>query len=320
MNSLESLQKHTEIVVDSGEIELIKQLHPTDATTNPSLILKALNDKQYDFLLEEAILWAQKKTQSKKDIVDLALEKTAVNFGIEILKFIPGKISTEVDARHSFDTATTVIQAHRILQFYEEQGISGERVLIKIAATWEGIQAAKQLQEHGINCNITLLFSRCQAVAAAQAKAYLISPFVGRILDWYKEHFPDKDYGQEDPGVKFVKNVYSYYKHHQVETIIMGASFRGIHQIEELAGCDKLTISPALLEKLAGQKKKLTRKIDSKKEDTKDWQELEEKDFRKQLNEDSMATEKLAEGILLFSRDSEKLEELISARLGYNSK
>ena len=159
MNSLESLQKHTEIVVDSGEIELIKQLNPTDATTNPSLILKALKGKKNDFLLEDAIVWAKKKTQSKKNIIDLALEKTAVNFGIEILKFIPGKISTEVDARHSFDTATTVIHAHRILQFYEEQGVNRERVLIKVAATWEGIQAVKQLQEQNINCNITLLFS-----------------------------------------------------------------------------------------------------------------------------------------------------------------
>ena len=264
MNSLESLRKYTEIVVDSGEIELIKQQKPTDATTNPSLILKALNDKQYYFLLEEAILWSQKKAGTKKDIVDLALDKTAVNFGIEILKSIPGKISTEVDARHSFDTATTIVQAHRILQFYEEQGVNRERVLIKIAATWEGIQAAKQLQEQGINCNITLLFSHCQAVAAAQAKVYLISPFVGRILDWHKEHFPDKDYEQDDPGVKFVKNVYFDYKDHQVKTIIMGASFRNIDQITELAGCDKLTISPALLEELAKNKKKLPCKLDLK--------------------------------------------------------
>ena len=256
MNSLKSLAEHTEIVADSGEIDLIKQLETTDATTNPSLILKALNTKRYDFLLEDAILWA-KKAKTKEDIIDLALEKTAVNFGIEILKFIPGKISTEVDARYSFDTANTILQANRIVQLYEEQNILRERVLIKIAATWEGIQAAKQLQEQGINCNITLLFSHCQAVAAAQAKAYLISPFVGRILDWYKEHFPDKDYKKDDPGVKFVKNVYSDYKHYQVETIIMGASFRNIRQIEELAGCDKLTISPLLLKKFTASKKRV---------------------------------------------------------------
>ena len=221
----------------------------------------------------------------------------------------------EVDARYSFDTANTILQANRIVQLYEEHNILRERVLIKIAATWEGIQAAKQLQEQGINCNITLLFSHCQAVASAQAKAYLISPFVGRILDWYKEHFPDKDYEQDDPGVKFVKNIYNYYKQHQVETIIMGASFRNTHQIEDLAGCDKLTISPPLLEKLTNQKKRLSRKIDLKKEKVKDWQEIEEKDFRWQLNEDSMATEKLAEGIYLFSKDVEKLEELIRSRL-----
>ena len=323
MNSLESLQKHTEIVVDSGEIELIKQLNPTDATTNPSLILKALKGKKNDFLLEDAIVWAKKKTQSKKNIIDLALEKTAVNFGIEILKFIPGKISTEVDARHSFDTATTVIHAHRILQFYEEQGVNRERVLIKVAATWEGIQAVKQLQEQNINCNITLLFSQCQAVAAAQAKAYLISPFVGRILDWHKEHFPDADYAQQnDPGVCFVKSIYNHYKYHQVKTIIMGASFRNIDQITELAGCDKLTISPALLEELAKKKKKLPRKLDLKdlRGDLQDWQEIKEKAFRRQLNEDAMATEKLAEGICLFSKDAEQLEELIRVRLELNKK
>ena len=319
MNQLEQLKEYTEIVLDTGEIEQIKQFSPLDSTTNPSLILNAINIKEYKFLLTKAIKWSKQLGKTKKDILELALEKTAVNFGIEIIKYIPGKVSTEVDARLSFNTEETILQANRIIQIYEEAGVPREKVLIKIAATWEGIQAAKSLQEQNINCNLTLLFSLPQAIAAAQANAYLISPFVGRVLDWYKTSYPDMDFTKEqDPGVKLVTEIYNYYKSHQIETIVMGASFRNIEQIKQLAGCDKLTISPSLVAKLTKQKNPINRKLILEEANwTSDYiqeehkKDLKEKDFRWLLNENKMATEKLADGIRLFSRDTEQLEQLI---------
>lgn len=319
MNQLEQLNQYTEIVLDSGEIEKVKELKPQDSTTNPSLIIKALKNKKYHYCLTDAVKSAKQLGKTKKDILRLAAERTAVNFGSEILKSIPGKISTEVDSRLSFNSEATILQANRIIQHYEEKFISRDRVLIKIASTWEGIQAAKILQQQNINCNLTLLFSLPQAIAAAQAQAYLISPFVGRILDWYKNNFPDGNYTKKnDPGVKLVTEIYNYYQSQNVKTIIMGASFRNIEQIKQLAGCDKLTISPALIEKLKNQTATITKKLDPKKivnpENSKDFKKVAdftEKDFRWQLNENSMATEKLAEGIRLFSSDLIQLELLI---------
>ena len=316
MDQLTQLSSYTEVVADTGEIELLKKYTPLDATTNPSLILKALQKSKYQSLLAKAVKDAKTRGGSKSDILAFALKKTAVFFGVEILNLIKGRVSTEIDARLSFDTQGSIAQAKQIINLYEQDGVAKDRVLIKIAATWEGLQAALQLEKEGIRCNITLLFTFCQAVVAAQARSYLISPFVGRILDWYQRQQPNADFnGSKDPGVQFVSKIYYYYKKYNIKTIVMGASFRNTEQIRQLTGCDKLTISPELLQELATQTTPLVRKLKSLPTNSREVCCFTENDFRLALNNDAMATEKLAEGIRKFSEDTQKLEQLICKRL-----
>jgi transaldolase len=311
-NKLEQLQTMTTIVSDTGDIESIKKFSPIDATTNPSLILAASQKEQYRPLIDEAISYAKANAHSKEQERILLMEKLFVNFGVEILKLIPGRVSTEVDARLSFDVQGSIDKAHRFIELYKKAGISKERVLIKLASTWEGTLAAKVLEKEGIHCNMTLLFSLPQAIASAEAQATLISPFVGRILDWYKKNEGVKGYSpEEDPGVKSVTQIYHYFKKFDYKTQIMGASFRNIDEILELAGCDLLTISPQLLEELKEAQGEVPRKLrpeDSKKLNL-DKIQLDEKAFRWWLNEDQMATEKLSEGIRKFAEDALKLEK-----------
>lgn len=317
MNKLEQLKKLTTIVSDSGEFEEIKNYHPTDATTNPSLILAASNKPEYQFLIEEAIQTGRRSSKNSKEMKDTILDKIFVNFGLEILKIIPGRVSTEVDARISFDITASIDKARHLIALYETAGISRERVLIKLASTWEGIKAAEVLEKEGIHCNMTLLFSLPQAIACAQAKATLVSPFVGRILDWYKKSEGKESYpAAEDPGVVSVTEIYNYYKKFDIKTQIMGASFRNAEEILELAGCDLLTISPKLLEELKKGEGQVVRKLDSAsaKKMALTPIHIDEKIFRWMLNENAMATEKLAEGIRTFAKDIVKLEKLIEQR------
>lgn len=315
MNQLEQLQKFTTVVADTGDIASIARLKPVDATTNPSLILKAAGQAEYAHLIEAALAEAGKEsaTDARRR---RALTEVAVAFGREILRHIPGLVSTEVDARLSFDTMGTVLEARRVIKAYEAQGVARERVLIKIASTWEGIRAAELLEREGIRCNLTLLFSFAQAQACAEAGVTLISPFVGRILDWHKKA-EGRDFGpEEDPGVISVQRIYEYYKAADYQTVVMGASFRNTGEIAMLAGCDKLTISPALLDELAASTAALPRRLDpARVESTPRLPTLDEKTFRWQHNQDAMATEKLAEGIRLFATDIVKLETLLLKRL-----
>lgn len=310
---LEQLKEITTVVADTGEFEAIKKYAPVDATTNPSLLLKAALLPEYAHLVRDARDWANDLDGDDATRLGLMADKLAVNFGVEILKVIPGRISTEVDARLSFDTQATVARARRLVGLYNEAGIPTDRILIKIASTWEGIQAAKQLAKEGIDCNLTLLFGFAQAVACAEAGVFLISPFVGRILDWFKHKSGKESYvPDEDPGVLSVSRIYNYYKQHGYQTIVMGASFRNSGEIIELAGCDRLTISPALLDELASTEAPLVRKLSS--DATGEPQPkltLDEKQFRWLMNEDAMATEKLAEGIRNFTADQLKLEALL---------
>ena len=303
-SKLEQLKQFTTVVADTGDIDAIARLKPVDATTNPSLLLKAAAMPRYADDLANAM------KQCHGDI-GLACDLFAVAVGKQILELIPGRISTEVDARLSFDTQAMVQRGERLIGLYEQAGISRERVLIKIASTWEGIRAAEQLEKAGIQTNLTLLFSFTQAVACAEASVFLISPFVGRIYDWYKKH-EGRDYqGAEDPGVQSVSRIYDYYKAHGYKTVVMGASFRNVGQIEALAGCDRLTISPELLGDLAAASGALERKLQPGRE-SEALISLDEKSFRWGLNEDAMATGKLAEGIRQFARDQEKLEALLA--------
>ncbi|HBD23336.1 MAG TPA: transaldolase [Oceanospirillaceae bacterium] len=313
MNKLDQLKAMTLVVADTGDLNAIKSFLPEDATTNPSLVLKAAQLEDYQHLIGEAKSWAQAQGGSEQQIMDNTCDYLAVAIGKEVLSAIPGRISTEVDSRLSFDTAATVARAKRIIDLYAQQGVSKDRVLIKIASTWEGIQAGKQLESEGINCNLTLLFSFAQAVACAQAGVYLISPFVGRILDWYKKANNVDSYpAAEDPGVLSVSRIYSYYKHYGYNTIVMGASFRNTGEIEQLAGCDRLTISPDLMEQLAADTGNLPKMLDAENVVCKEAKlDLNEAAFRWLHNEDAMATEKLAEGIRNFTRDQEKLEALL---------
>lgn len=305
-SKLDQLKQFTTVVADTGDLDAIARLKPVDATTNPSLLLKAAALPRYADLLDQAV------AGSAGDL-GLACDRFGVAVGQEILKVIPGRISTEVDARLSFDTEATLRRAERLVELYDKAGIGRERVLIKIASTWEGIRAAERLERSGIQTNLTLLFNFAQAVACAEAGVFLISPFVGRIYDWYKKA-EGRDYaGAEDPGVQSVSRIYRYYKAHGYETVVMGASFRNLGQIEALAGCDRLTISPDLLQKLAEDDGQLVRQL-SAEVATEPRQTLDQPAFRWQFNEDAMATEKLAEGIRLFARDQEKLEALLKAR------
>lgn len=304
MTKLEQLKQYTTVVADSGDLDAIAQHTPVDATTNPSLLLKAAALTRYAPLIQQA------RDYSKGD-VGLACDHFAASVGREILQIIPGRISTEVDARLSFDTRATLARAHRLMELYEQAGVGRERVLIKIASTWEGIRAAEQLEKAGIQTNLTLLFSFAQAVACADAGCYLISPFVGRIYDWYKKAEGRDFTGAEDPGVQSVTRIYQYYKAHQYPTVVMGASFRNLSQIEQLAGCDRLTISPELLSQLQSDNGQLARTLQPQAGYAEDKLLLNESRFRWNMNEDAMATEKLAEGIRLFARDQEKLEALL---------
>ena len=305
-SKLDQLKQFTTVVADTGDLDAIARLKPVDATTNPSLLLKAAAMPGYSALLKSAV------TAGKGDL-GLACDHFGVAVGGEILKIIPGRISTEVDARLSFDTQATLQRAERLIGLYEEAGIGRERVLIKIASTWEGIRAAEQLEKAGIQCNLTLLFSFAQAQACADAGVYLISPFVGRIYDWYKKAEGRDLVGAEDPGVQSVTRSYNYYKANAYQTVVMGASFRNIGQIEQLAGCDRLTISPELLQQLADDQQPLVRVLSPGKA-AEAKQSLSESQFRWAMNEDAMGTEKLAEGIRLFARDQEKLEKLLTAQ------
>ncbi|KAF9879636.1 transaldolase [Colletotrichum karsti] len=319
--SLDQLKSTGTVVVsDSGDFASIAKYKPQDATTNPSLILAASKKPEYAKLIDEAVAYAKKKGGSVDDQVDAALDSLLVEFGKEILKVVPGKVSTEVDARFSFDTKASVDKALHIIDLYKEQGISKDRVLIKIASTWEGIKAAEILQrDHGINTNLTLMFSIVQAIAAAEAGAYLISPFVGRILDWYKAA-TKKDYSkEEDPGVKSVETIFNYYKKYGYNTIVMGASFRNIGEITELAGCDYLTISPNLLEELLNSDAPVPKKLDASKAASLNIEKKsyinDESLFRFDFNEEQMAVEKLREGISKFAADAVTLKDIIKAKV-----
>ncbi|GBL05566.1 transaldolase [Glaciecola sp. KUL10] len=315
-NQLESLRKITTVVADTGDIDAIKKYQPVDATTNPSLLLKAASLPQYADLITNSIAWAKTQSDDVEQQVLDAGDKLSVLIGKEIVGVIPGRISTEVDARLSFDTQATLDKARKLIAMYEEQGIDKSRILIKIASTWEGIKAAEQLEQEGINCNLTLLFGFAQARACAEAGVYLISPFVGRILDWYKANTEKKEYtGAEDPGVISVTDIYNYYKQHGYKTVVMGASFRNTDEILNLAGCDRLTISPALLEELANTTGEVeTFLIDNGK--TKETPALlTEAEFRWDMNQSAMATEKLSEGIRNFAADQVKLEKLLKEAL-----
>ncbi len=314
---LTQLRQFTTVVADTGDFESIRVHHPTDATTNPSLILKAVQQDTYKPLLIETI------KEFPNHSVEEKLDYLLIKFGQKILDVVPGRVSTEVDARLSFDTQGTIERAKHLIQLYEQAGINRSRVLIKIAATWEGIQAARQLEQEGIKCNMTLIFSLVQAVACADAKAQLISPFVGRIYDWYKKQAGNQwveadNAGSNDPGVKSVSKIYHYYKKFGIKTEIMGASFRNTSQILALAGCDLLTISPDLLQALSQQDTPITRVLDEQDSQQKaiDPLVLDEKTFRFLLNQEAMATEKLAEGIRAFVADAEKLDTLITSTLG----
>jgi transaldolase len=311
---LNQLKKMTTVVSDTGDIEAIAQYHPTDATTNPSLILAATKKPEYQSLIDEAVEFGKANAKSKADQLTLTMDKLFVNFGVAILKLIPGRVSTEVDARLSFDIEGSIQKAHHLIDLYKKAGIPKERVLIKLASTWEGAVAAKMLKKEGIHCNMTLLFSMAQAIICGDAEVTLISPFVGRILDWYKKSEGVSSYAPEkDPGVISVTEIYNYYKKFGITTQIMGASFRNTDEILELAGCDLLTIAPSLLEELSQSDAPVTRKLDPQKSKGMDLQkiDLDEKTFRFLLNENPMATEKLSEGIRVFAKDARTLEKAL---------
>jgi len=316
---LEQLKKHTVVVADTGDFEAIEKYKPTDATTNPSLILQASQKPQYDKLIDDAVAYAKKHASGAEKQLDLAMDKLFVLFGCEILKIVPGRVSTEVDARLSFDRDTMVSRALSFIRMYEEAGIDKKRILIKLSSTWEGIEAGKILErDHGIHCNMTLLFSFGQAVACADAGVTLISPFVGRILDWNVKNTDQKTYEPlEDPGVVSVTQIYNYYKKFGYQTVVMGASFRNTGEIKALTGCDLLTIGPSLLEQLSKDEETLTQHLSeniAKKHDI-EKVEFDEKSFRWDLNENAMATDKLSEGIRKFAVDAVKLEKMIKERL-----
>ncbi|GKX56943.1 transaldolase A [Leminorella grimontii] len=316
MNQLEALKQLTTVVADSGDLESIRHFSPQDATTNPSLILKAAELPQYQYLIDAAIRDAKAQGGDKETQLINASDRLAVYIGAEIVKTIPGRISTEVDARLSFDRGMCVAKARKLISLYEKAGIDKSRILIKLAATWAGIRAAEELEKEGINCNLTLLFSFAQARACAEAGVFLISPFVGRIYDWYQSRQPSAEYqADSDPGVVSVRNIYNYYKQHRYATVIMGASFRRTEQILALAGCDRLTISPALLKQLQESDAPVERKLSPTNDVQNRPNPMTEAEFNWQHNQDAMAVEKLAEGIRLFAADQEKLEKMLLARL-----
>lgn len=312
MNQLAQLKQYTTIVADTGDFQSMKAFAPQDATTNPSLIFKAVQKDEYKPLLDQIV-----RTNPQAAVGEI-IDQLLVAFGLEILKLVPGRVSTETDARLSFDTTATIVKGRKLIALYEQAGISRERILIKIASTWEGIRAAEILEKEGIHCNMTLLFSLPQAVACAEAGVKLISPFVGRIYDWFKKSTGQEYRGADDPGVQSVRSIYDYYRYFDYPTEVMGASFRNTSQIIELAGCDLLTISPDLLKQLADSDAPVSRKLTPEKNDKGSIQRLvfNEQAFRLQLNNDAMATEKLAEGIRLFCADTVKLEQIVESSRG----
>lgn len=314
-NKLEQLRKLTTVVADTGEIDAIKKYQPEDATTNPSLILKAAQIAEYAPLIDQAIEYAKSQTSDKAEQVQEACDMLAVNIGKEILKTIPGRISTEVDARLSYDTEGSIVKARKLIKMYNDAGISNDRILIKLASTWEGIRAAEVLEKEGINCNLTLLFSFAQARACAEAGVFLISPFVGRIMDWYKAKEGRDFEAQEDPGVLSVSKIYNYYKQHGYKTVVMGASFRNIGEILELAGCDRLTIAPSLLAELEAAEGEVVEKLVDSNCTQERPAAMTHSEFLWEHNLDAMAVEKLAEGIRNFAVDQGKLETMIAAKL-----
>ncbi|EKZ6151652.1 transaldolase [Klebsiella aerogenes] len=317
MNQLDTLKSYTVVVADTGDIESIKKFSPQDATTNPSLVLKAAQLPQYQALIADAIGKARRQGGSEQTQLINACDQVAVDIGSEVLRHVPGRISTEVDARYAWDRGMCVAQARKLIQMYEKNGIGAERILIKLAATWEGIRAAEELEKSGINCNLTLLFSFAQARACAEAGVYLISPFVGRIYDWYQKHQPQETEYQADldPGVVSVRQIYQYYKSHGYDTVVMGASFRRIEQIQALAGCDRLTISPALLDELAANDAPLSRQLQPGYVSETRPSPMSQAEFLWQHHQDPMAVEKLSEGIRLFAADQLKLENQIRQML-----
>jgi transaldolase len=317
LNQLEQIKKITTVVADTADFESIRAFRPQDATTNPSLVYAATQKENYSHFLDEVLTDRRKSGLSGAAQLENIVDHLLVRFGSAMLEIVPGRVSTETDVRYSFDVEGSIKKARRLIALYKGQGIERERVLIKIASTWEGLMAAEQLQKEGIKCNMTLLFSLPQAVRAAEAKVQLISPFVGRIYDWFKAANKRDYVGAEDPGVQSVKEIYTYYKHFGYETEVMGASFRNVGQILELAGCDLLTISPELMKQLSESYDAVQRKLrpaDAKKADVKALA-LDEKKFRYLLNEDAMATEKTAEGIRKFAADIAKLEQLVASKL-----
>lgn len=317
LSQLDQLKKFTKVVADTGDFESMRAYQPQDATTNPSLILQAAQKPEYAALVDKAVADNKGSGLAGPALIDDIMDHVLVNFGLEILKIVPGRVSTETDARLSFDTEGSIAKGRELIKLYEAQGVSRDRILIKIASTWEGIKAAEVLEKEGIHCNLTLLFSLAQAVACAEAKVQLISPFVGRIYDWFKAANKRDYVGAEDPGVQSVTQIYNYYKKFGHKTEVMGASFRNTGEITELAGCDLLTISPDLLAKLAATDEPLVKKLDADAAKNSDIEKLplDEKTFRFLVNDDAMATEKTAEGIRKFSADIVKLEKLIAAKL-----
>lgn len=312
-SKLDQLRKMTTVVADTGDIEAVRRLKPVDCTTNPTLILKAVENPAYADLVDEAVEWG--KTSGGDNAVHAVCDRLAVTFGAELTKIVPGRVSTEVDADLSFDTQATIDKARALIAAYQDRGIEKDRILVKIASTWEGIQAAKVLQGEGIDCNLTLLFSLPQAVACAEANAFLISPFVGRILDWHVKAGGGPYTSETDPGVVSVRTIYAYYKAHGIKTVVMGASFRNTGEIEALAGCDRLTIGPSLLDELAKAEGQLPRRLTPDAPgDAPEKLTLDEKAFRFAMNEDAMGTEKLAEGIRGFVKDLRGLRKLVAAR------
>ena len=312
-SKLDQLKTMTTVVADTGDLEAVRKFKPTDCTTNPSLILKAAQNKAGADIIKEGIEWGH----SHRAVTSQICDRLAVSFGIELTKIVPGRVSTEVDADLSFDKDALLAKARALIGDYESRGVSRDRVLIKLASTWEGIQAAKVLQAEGIDCNLTLLFSIAQAAACADSDVFLISPFVGRIMDYYAKAEGKTYGGEDDPGVQSVRQIYGYFKAHGIKTVVMGASFRNVAEIEALAGCDRLTIAPQWLEKLADDEGTLTRKLnpDAKYNDAPARMHLDEKAFRLMMNDDAMATEKLAEGIRLFTKDLRTLRDLVSKEL-----
>jgi len=315
-SKLDQLKAMTVVVADTGDLEAIKTFHPVDCTTNPSLVLKAFDLPQYKDVIDAAVLWGSKQGGAKDAIAAAVADRLAVAFGAEVSKLVPGRVSTEVNADLSFDTEASLARAREIIADYKALGVPREKILIKLASTWEGIRAAEILQKEGVDCNLTLLFSLAQAAACAEAGAFLISPFVGRILDWHVKASGKTFEPEQDPGVISVRSIYAYYKTRGIKTVVMGASFRSTGEIEALAGCDRLTIAPALLEKLANDEGTLVRKLDpANPGESPATVETDEKSFRWALNEDQMATEKLSEGIRQFAKDLHTLRGLVAAKL-----